>query len=496
MNYFIALFKRVIFPIERKEMGLFFRLALLLFCILFNFSCLRSLKDSLVIPLIGAEAISFLKLWLVLPSAIIFTIVYVKLSNRFNLAQLFSMIVCFFISFFLLFAFVIYPNQDFYHISASNIDIFCAKYPHIKWFIKIAGKWSYVCVYILSELWGAMVINLMFWQFTNHLFKSNQAQRLYPIIGMFGSFGLILSGNLLVFFSQISNFSPNIISIFSTNSDAIEVTIKLIISVVSIASIIAIAIFYDIVRLNTANQVGISVNILETKTTLNVLESIKLILQSKYIFYILILVISYGLSINILEGPWKSKLSQLYKNPCDYIRFMGHFNIWMGVSSVIMTIIGGNILRNFGWLASAYITPIVIAITGSLFFIFVIFGHKIQIGVDPIYVAVIIGAAQNIMTKSSKYSLFDATKEMSYIPLSVELKSKGKAAIEVIGSKLGKSLGAFIQFIAFTIVPDLDFNSMSIFLMIVFIIITIIWLLDVNKLSKEYNRLHNNAHNI
>ena len=492
MSYFIDLFKKIVFPIEKKELSLFFRLALLLFCILFNFSCLRSLKDSLVIPLIGAEAISFLKLWLVLPSAVIFTILYVKLSNIFNLEQLFSMIVCLFVMFFVLFAFFIYPNQDFYHMAAADINLLSLKFPHIKWFIRLWGKWSYVLVYILSELWGAMVINLMFWQFTNHIFKSSQAQRMYPIIGMFGSVGLIFSGNLLVLFSQITNLSPSIIDLLSNNRDEIEITIKLIIGVVSVASVVSIVLFYDIAKLSLGS---INVVVLDTKTALGVRESLRLIIQSKYIFYIFMLVISYGLTINILEGPWKAKLSQLYTNPCDYIKFMGQFNIWMGVSSVVMTIIGGNVLRNCGWLVSAYITPIMITITGSLFFVFVIFGHKIPGGFDPIYIAVIIGAAQNILIKSSKYSLFDSTKEMSYIPLSVELKSKGKAAIEVIGSKLGKSLGAFLQFVAFTIVPDLDFDNMSIFLMIVFIIITMVWLIDINKLSKEYNRL-NNAQNL
>jgi AAA family ATP:ADP antiporter len=59
--------------------------------------------------------------------------------------------------------------------------------------------------------------------------------------------------------------------------------------------------------------------------------------------------------------------------------------------------------------------------------------------------AVILGTVQSLLSKTSKYALFDPTTQMAYIPLDEESKVKGKAAIDVLGSRIGKSGGSLIQ---------------------------------------------------
>ncbi|MFY9589871.1 Npt1/Npt2 family nucleotide transporter [Rickettsia endosymbiont of Halotydeus destructor] len=488
--------QEIIWPIEKEELKLFLPMALMMLCILFNFGALRSIKDALVVPSMGAEVISFLKLWLVLPSCIIFTILYVKLSNKFNFEYIFYIIVSCFLLFFLIFAYVIFPNQDFYHPNPELINRLILSYPNFQWFIKIASKWSYAVMYIFSELWSAVVINLMFWQFANHIFDTSNAKRFYPVLGMVGNVGLILAGNVLVAFSQVKEVIDfDLLPTSFTPEYQSEAMLKPVMSIIVIAGITAMILFRVINRFiltDATHTLDLKKVKAKTKTSLSVMDSLKLIIKSKYIGRIALLIICYGLLINIVEGPWKAKVKELYPNTIDYVHFMGKFNIWMGLSCVTFMVIGSNILRRLSWLIAALLTPLMLFITGFLFFIFIIFLDEIGAAVENInllYAAVLVGGIQNILSKSAKYSLFDSTKEMAYIPLSLELRTKGKAAVEVIGTKFGKSLGAFTQSLIFIIIPSATFDSIIFYLLIVFIVIVAVWLWDIVKLNQEYIKL-------
>merc|ERR1711920_782013 len=88
--------------------------------------------------------------------------------------------------------------------------------------------------------------------------------------------------------------------------------------------------------------------------------------------------------------------------------------------------------------------------TGITFFSLVLFPSAwsplaARIGTTPLMLSVLFGAIQNILSKSCKYAFFDPCKETAYIPLDAEQRTKGKAAIDVIGNPLGKSGGAFVQ---------------------------------------------------
>ena len=228
------------------------------------------------------------------------------------------------------------------------------------------------------------------------------------------------------------------------------------------------------------------------KPKLNLTESLRFIFTSKYLGCIAILVIAYGMCINLVEVTWKSQLKLQFPNPNDYSAFMGRFSCITGIVTMLMMFfVTGNVVRKLGWKTAALITPVTLFITGLLFFTFMIFNHHLTetialLGTTPLWLSVIFGMTQNIMSKSAKYALFDPTKEMSYIPLSQELKVKGKATVDVVGARFGKSGGAFIQ--QFLILTLGSIAAMAPYIALFLGAVMILWILAAISLSHQFSR--------
>ena len=178
------------------------------------------------------------------------------------------------------------------------------------------------------------------------------------------------------------------------------------------------------------------------KSKMSMGESIKFLASSQYLRLISMLVLGYGLSINFTEIMWKSILKKKYPDPLEYQRFIGNFSSAVGFATCVVILFGIHVIRVLGWRVGAMATPAVMAILAIPFFICIIMGID-----NParLSVAVALGTAQSLLSKTAKYALFDPTTQMAYIPLDEESKVKGKAAIDVLGSRMGKSGGSLIQ---------------------------------------------------
>jgi AAA family ATP:ADP antiporter len=424
-------------------------LGLMFFCILFNYTILRDTKDVLVVtaPNSGAEIIPFLKTYVNLPAAIGFTLLYSRLCNTLPQDKVFYAVLTPFLMFFGAFGGLIYPNRMFLHPNGAA-DFLAQSLPSFFLpLIAIFRNWTYALFYVMAELWGSVVVSVLFWGFANEVTTVQEAKKYYPLFGLMANVALIFSGQYV---KLVSVFRAGL----SKDVDAWGYSLKLLMGAVVAGGGLILGIYNYMQRQVLTDPECVNPNKeakrKKSKTSMSVGESAKFLAKSKYIRDLATLVIGYGMSINIVEVTWKSKLKAAFPDPNSYSAFMGNFSSATGMVTLMLMLAGRYIFDKFGWGVAALITPVTLLTTGAIFFSLTLFPGffapiAAQLGTTPLMLAVLVGAAQNILSKGSKYSLFDPCKEMAYIPLDQESKTKGKAAVDVIGNPLGKSGGSFIQ---------------------------------------------------
>ncbi len=490
--------RAALWPIHNHELKKFLPLAFIMFCILFNYTLLRDTKDTIVVNSAGAGAISFLKLYCVTPAAVLFVLIYAKLTNVLSRENVFYAVITPFLVFFGLFAFIIYPNLDVLHPSAESIAALKSSYPVFTGFIDLYAYWAFSLFYVLSEIWGSAMIALMFWQFANHVVRMSESKRFYGLFLVIGNLSLILSGQVVSFCSE------DIKQYFASNEEAWQMSLYLLMGSVVLLGVVSMMLyrwFHTSVltdkRYFDPEEVGANKKKKKEKPSLT--ESVKIIFRSPELGLIAVLIMAYGVTINLIEVQWKNQLGLYFAgDKGGYNAFMGNYSTITGIFTILFGwLVGSNVLRRLSWFTAASVTPIMIFIGGVIFFAFIFAREWVDfilqaMATSPVAAATFLGAGIIILSKGIKYSLFDATKEMAYIPLDDELKTKGKAAVDVIGGRAGKAGGAFVQsnlqMVMAAVIATNGANIVSVtapYAFVVFLVVAVAWLYAVKALSKK-----------
>lgn len=429
---------------------------LIFFLIFFDYNVLRNLKDTLVVTAksSGAEVIPFIKVWVMFPGAILMTYIFTRLSNRTTREIVFYAMTSLFLVYFVIFTFVLYPARDALHPHelADKMEILLPL--GFKGLIAMFRNWTFTSFYVMSELWSNIILALVFWGFANQVTKISEAKRFYGLFGIGANISGVAAGQASVFLCS-SVYNPSL----PFGSDAWEQTLIMLISLVLISGVTAIAVFrWMHVKVLTETEEEINESNAESEEAsapigkLSVRDSIAYLMRSRYLISIAIVVIAYNLVINLVEVVWKHEVKALYPNPVDYNWYMNQVTTITGVLATLTAFfVSGNAIRKFGWTFTALLTPTILFITSIGFFSFFFLKPYIADGAlpllaaTPLALAVFFGSAQNILSRAAKYTVYDATKEMAFVPLGAECKLKGKAVVDGVCSRLGKSGGSIIH---------------------------------------------------
>jgi len=228
----------------------------------------------------------------------------------------------------------------------------------------------------------------------------------------------------------------------------------------------------------------------KNKFKLSLRKNFAYLAKSKYLICIAIVVLSFNLVINLVEVLWKHQLKQLCPNPNDFSVYLNQITVLTAMVATTIALFSGIIINRFGWTKSALITPIILLLTSVGFFSCLIFGGSMQgafstyLGMTPLVLAGTIGSIQIILSRACKYTLFDATKELSFIPLTTESRKKGKAAIDGVGSRLGKSGGSVIHQGLLMIFASFAASAPVVGIFLICVIV--VWIGAVKILGKEF----------
>lgn len=480
-------------PVYPHELRKVVPMLLMLFLICFNYSILRNLKDSLVVTASGAEVIPFIKVWVMLPTAILLTFVFTKLSNRYSQERVFYIMITVFLTVFALFAYVLYPLRDALHPTVAASKLLLIFPAGFKGLISMCCNWTFTGFYVMCELWSTSIMSVLFWGFANEVTKLSEARRFYGVFGVGASFAATAAGQSANFFSQGGIFNPAL----PFGHDAWEQMLIILISAVIVSGIATMGIFRwmnrNVLTDPCFDEFHHARKVTKLKKKLSIRESFAYLSTSKYLMCIAVLVVAYNLVIHMVEVVWKDQLARLYPSPSDYNIYMNNVTSLIGIFATIIALFMPKIIDRLGWRGAAAITPIMMLVTSIGFFSFLCFQDQwsasftFLIGTSPLVIAVFFGSAQNCLSKAAKYSVFDSTKEMAFIPLSHDSKLKGKAAIDGVGSRIGKCGGSLIHQ---GLLMGLGTVSASApYVAAITLVVVFGWILVTKSLGKQFNDL-------
>lgn len=401
-----------------------------LICLIHN--VLFNMKDALMVTTkgAGAEAIPFIQLWLLLPITIAAAAWIRSLFLRKGVEKAFYRVFMFFMIFFVVFAFFLYPFGDIIQPHQLAEEWAVALPQGFKGAIITVRFWTLSLLFIVGELWTSLITAVLFWAIANEITLLNNAQNSYSLIRLGGACGAIFGGLTPLMIGWI----PSNLTVYSL--------LAIIIILCTITLILVRHLIKHMLDKDVATRLRKAVIIVSDSSK----TQLRNITRSPYLLCLMVMVFGYNLSMNLFELVWKTQLQEVYPSFTSYNMFLGHSSTACGIITILFTLVTPWIINNFGWSRAAFVSPLLQLVCIGSFFGVLLFGHWLPWDSTTVAnVAIILGAIQYSAGRATKHSIFDVTKDMAFIPLDSDVKACGKPAVDGLGSTGGRSAAAVVH---------------------------------------------------
>jgi AAA family ATP:ADP antiporter len=332
-------------------------------------------------------------------------------------------------------------------------------------------------------MWGSIVLSLLFWGFANEVTKVHEAKRFYAVFALGANCSGIFSGILVRYIKNIKHSS-----VLSYTADNQWIFYQFF--TILLVSLMVIAVFFILNKqvFSDTHITGSKVKARQEKKTISLTECFKYLASSRYLLYVVMIVVTYNIVYNLADVMWTHKVNQIYVTEECLNAYTNQITSATGIVAVVFAfIVSGNVIRRYGWTVAALVTPVIWLVTSGGFFGGLLLDGSAFFGVisaivsNPANFVLFLGSMQIALGRGCKYTVFDETKEIVFIPLSKESQRKGKAIVDGLASRFGKSGGSCIYLSLFMVCGGIT-NSIPYVACIMFLGI-LIWIYAVLKLG-------------
>lgn len=267
---------------------------------------------------------------------------------------------------------------------------------------------------------------LQFWMLAGELLNTRQAKRIFPIIIAGGSFAAIGSGYFI---------RPFVRQYGSDN--------LLIITIISLGFSVLLGQFLKFYRSNKINP----------KESLEKTAKPKNLKLTPYLKHIALMVACSAFISRVVDYQFKVMAANAFPLENELVSFFGSYYMLTGAATLLMqALITGLILTRFGILAGLILLPITL-LFGSIGFL--IFGSMIAIFVlkfsDQVF----------------KFSMYNAIKEILWLPLTAIKKNRYKPFIDGTIKSIVEGVAGLTIFslVSFKLIPDTKIYLLSLFVL-------------------------------
>jgi AAA family ATP:ADP antiporter len=177
------------------------------------------------------------------------------------------------------------------------------------------------------------------------------------------------------------------------------------------------------------------------KETLSLWTSIQACMKSRYLALLAWVTIADYIAYALGEVVFLDVLKTAYPDPKDYCHFMGKLSFWSGALTALSALVVTPILmKRCRWVVASLVTPLCLLITEGAFF-FSLWHPSLA---KEIGLLVFLGSAFFCLVRAAKYTLFDTSKEISFVLLPSLQKMQGKLVVDGMCARLGRGGGSFV----------------------------------------------------